>query len=250
MKKVFAALAAGVMASAMALSLAACAEPEKSVVERAEEMASERIGSREAWEAAFADPTLGATDTSYTFNNANYSIESESVTMGGKGENGLRTVDKRVLTVADERVHRYENYERYTSLVSETPAQVITTDEYYVADESRYAYYVQNENDAWTMTTVSKLGISLTETAIGGAFTVYADEYDAFVWEEARQGYCKEVDTGSYTATLTLKFRDGKIAAMLITDSEYGEDASFPGLSTRISVVITYGGQHIDLPKI
>ena len=79
MKKAVAAIAACVISAAMIASFAACGEPESGVIDRVKEIASERIGSSEAWAAAFTDPTLGASGTSYTFNNANYSIENETV---------------------------------------------------------------------------------------------------------------------------------------------------------------------------
>lgn len=265
MKKVFAALAAGVMASAMALSLAACAEPEKSVVERAEEMASERIGSREAWEAAFADPTLGATDTSYTFNNANYSIESESIsTIGGNLGGGSRlNISSRVtreLTVAGDKLHFAQRTEM-SGDTSEDSTQINGKEEYYALDESRYEYYYKDANGAWKMETRSKLGISLIETsAYTGTLTSYADSYEMFTWSDARMGYYLPVTIKglldvAVNATLTLKFREGKIAAMLISDAAVDPDAATDGLlltdiaaSVQVGVIVTYGGRTVSLP--
>ena len=56
-------------------------------------------------------------------------------------------------------------------------------------------------------------------------------------------------------ATLTLKFRDGKSAAMLISDAAVDPDAATDGLlltdiaaSVQVGVIVTYGGRTVSLP--
>ena len=58
-------------------------------------------------------------------------------------------------------------------------------------------------------------------------------------------------------ATLTLKFREGKIAAMIISDAAVAADQDMSGLllgdvaaSVEAGVVITYGGQSVTLPGV
>lgn len=254
MKRAIAVFAAGVLSAAMIASLAACA-PEKSVAERAEEMVSERVGSRAGWEAAFSDPTQGAGDHSYTFHNANYCIESET----RMSANNAAAVIARELVVAEEKVHCYQRTEKYINNMEEAASSIVR-DVYYAADVSRYQYYYQGEDGDWTMETISDLGdvdqgVSLLATsAYTGSLTEYADEYDQFIWSDEKQGYCKSVSlTGvlgtPVTATLTLKLQGGRIAAMIISDAVPTESDN-ASVSISVSVMITYGGQSVTLPSV
>lgn len=247
MKRAIAVLAAGVLSAAMIASFAACG-PEKSVTERAEEMVSERVGSLADWEAAFSDPTQGAGDHSYTFNNANYRIEGE---VHMSASNAAVTIT-RELVVAEERVHRYRRTEMY---INDSLEGDIVRDHYYAADVSRYQYYAQGDDGNWTMSTISSLDISLIETGTyTGTITEYADEYDQFIWSDEKQGYCKSVSLEGllevpFTATLTVKLQGGRVAAMIISDAvaAEGSDAS---ATISAHVVITYGGQSVTLPSV
>lgn len=249
MKRAIAVFAAGVLSAAMIASLAACA-PEKSVAERAEEMVSERVGSRAGWEAAFSDPTQGAGDHSYTFHNANYCIESET----RMSANNAAAVIARELVVAEEKVHCYQRTEKYINNMEEAASSIVR-DVYYAADVSRYQYYSQGEDGSWMKSTLSRLDISLIETtAQTGSLTEYADEYDQFIWSDEKQGYCKSVSlTGvlgtPVTATLTLKLQGGRVAAMIISDAVPADGAN-ASATISVSVVITYGGQSVTLPSV
>ena len=254
MKRAIAVFAAGVLSAAMIASLAACAEEPNDVADNAEDMVSERVGSRADWEAAFSDPTQGAGDRSYTFHNANYSIESEVRSSDG---DAARVVVYEMV-VADEKVHRYQRSEMYINDALHLDPNV--TDNYYVADVSRYQYYYQGEDGDWTMETISDLGdvdqgVSLLATsAYTGSLTEYADEYDQFIWSDEKQGYCKSVSlTGvlgtPVTATLTLKLQGGRIAAMIISDAVPTESDN-ASVSISVSVMITYGGQSVTLPSV
>ena len=277
MKKVFAALAAGVMASAMALSLAACAEPEEeSLIDRAEEMVSERIASRETWEAAFADPTLGATDTSYTFNNANYSIEAETlITVSGNEPSGeridLHNRTKTSLTVAGDKLRCSYRLERWGADASDLQLSE-EKEQYYALGDGRYIRY-SVENGSWIPSFATRLDLSLLSATGGetsltwtsehtGSLTSYAGSYESFTWSDERQGYTIPVRATlneflglTVNATLTLKFREGKIAAMLISDAAIDPDAATDGLlltdiaaSVDTGVIVTYGGRTVTLP--
>lgn len=249
MKRAIAVLVTGVLSATMIAGFAACA-PDKSVAERAEEMVSERVGSRAGWEAAFSDPTQGAGDRSYTFHNANYSIESET----RMSASNAAAVITRELVVADEKAHSYQRTEMYVNNMEEAISSVVR-DVYYAADVSRYQYYSQDDDGNWTMTTASGLDISLIETtAQTGSLTEYADEYDQFTWSDEKRGYCKSVAlTGvlgtPVTATLTVKLQGGRVAAMIISDA-VAADGSNTSATISVHVVITYGGQSVTLPSV
>ena len=270
MKKAVAMVAAGILSAAMALSFAACGEEQESVIDTAKEMSSERIGSLEAWEAAFSDPTLGASGTSYTFNNANYSIENETVAVlsgtlsSTSSRLNVQTRTQGLLVVAGEKAYDYDRTE-LSSEDAEQSGSATVYENYYAADETRYEHYYKDSAGNWTMSTTSSLGISLSETsAYTGSLVEYADEYDLFTWSDERQGYCKSVSFASsallgvtVNATLTLKFREGKIAAMIISDAAVAADQDMSGLllgdvaaSVEAGVVITYGGQSVTLPEV
>ena len=250
MKRAIAVFAAGVLSAAMIASLAACAEEPNDVADNAEDMVSERVGSRADWEAAFSDPTQGAGDHSYTFNNANYCIESETRMTASNAA----AVITRELVVAEEKVHRYQSTEMYINNMEEAASSIVR-DVYYAADVSRYQYYSQGEDGSWMKSTLSRLDISLIETtAQTGSLTEYADEYDQFIWSDEKQGYCKSVSlTGvlgtPVTATLTLKLQGGRIAAMIISDAVPTESDN-ASVSISVSVMITYGGQSVTLPSV
>lgn len=249
MKKAVAAVAACMMSAAMIASFAACA-PEKSALERAQEMSSERLGSREEWEAAFADPTQGAEGNSYTFNNANYRIESE---MRASASNASVVVE-RDLVVGEEKVYLYQQTDMYIG-DSEEVAQSLTQEDYYAADASRYEHYYRDDDGVWAMTTVSSIDLALLYTSTHtDELTEYADDYDAFVWNDEKQGYCRTVSlTGlldtTVTATLTLKFQGGKIAAIMISDSSAAEGAALSS-TVEVGVIISYNGQKVSLPVV
>lgn len=250
MKRAIAVFAAGVLSAAMIASLAACAEEPNDVADNAEDMVSERVGSRADWEAAFSDPTQGAGDRSYTFHNANYCIESET----RMSANNAAAVIARELVVAEEKVHCYQRTEMYINNMEEAASSIVR-DVYYAADVSRYQYYSQGEDGSWMKSTLSRLDISLIETtAQTGSLTEYADEYDQFIWSDEKQGYCKSVSlTGvlgtPVTATLTLKLQGGRVAAMIISDAVPADGAN-ASATISVSVVITYGGQSVTLPSV
>ena len=269
MKKAVAAIAACVISAAMIASFAACGEPESGVIDRVKEIASERIGSSEAWAVAFTDPTLGASGTSYTFNNANYSIENETVAVlsGNVSATSSRlTITTRttgVLTVAGDKVYDYDASTMSSDDTSNDSSSETVEEAYYALGENSYKHYYKDGAGNWTMMTISELGISLIETgAYTGDLLEYADEYDQFTWSDERQGYCKSVSFPSdallgvtVNATLTLKFREGKIAAMLISDAAVDPETDTSGLALSeiaatvdVGVLITYGGQSLSLP--
>lgn len=253
MKRSFAAIAVGVVSAVVMLSTVACA-PAQSALQRAQEMKSERLDSSAAWEAAFVDPSMGAKEDSYTFNGANYSIESETVSeYGGGASEWIKSVIVRNLTVAGERLYSYENTQSYTGAQTE-PVQSVLHESYYMADETRYKRYFVNSDGAWEMTTVSSLGIDLIATTQHtGRLTDYKDAYEEFTWSDEQQGYCKEVEITGFlgtplTATLTLKFQSGRLAAMLISHSKAVSGTA--QASVTVGVVITYGGRSVKLPTV
>ena len=156
MKKAVAMVAAGILSAAMALSFAACGEEQESVIDTAKEMSSERIGSLEAWEAAFSDPTLGASGTSYTFNNANYSIENETVAVlsgtlsSTSSRLNVQTRTQGLLVVAGEKAYDYDRTE-LSSEDAEQSGSATVYENYYAADETRYEHYYKDSAGNWTI---------------------------------------------------------------------------------------------------
>ena len=176
----------------------------------------------------------------------------------------VQTRTQGLLVVAGEKAYDYDRTE-LSSEDAEQSGSATVYENYYAADETRYEHYYKDSAGNWTMSTISSLGISLIETsAYTGSLVEYADEYDQFTWSDERQGYCKSVSFASsallgvtVNATLTLKFREGKIAAMIISDAAVAADQDMSGLllgdvaaSVEAGVVITYGGQSVTLPEV
>lgn len=232
MKKVIKSVISAVLAAVTCAGFAACGKNDFN----AQEYVSERV-SAEEWEAAFSEAN---------FENVKVQVMLTNTVLGVKGQ---------IVAIIDG---SKEYQKAYSEEIEEN------FENYAVTEDSVTTLYLKDENGSWETRTVTKVGgdyynsnyewqtgsvVNFSEMYTTVFCQLFKEMYDDFDYSGEAKGYVikTNVDDGNWYSSFlnhgTIKFQDGKLAAILLANvAASGEETA--------EIVYTYGGQNISLPEV
>lgn len=232
-KRFFAAAVSVATAAVMCFALASCGDP------KAADVKSEKIETKEAWEAAFAEENFENYKAYMTM-----STSTETTKEDGSTEKGSRTVSL-TGSVADKKEY-LKGKAKFEGSMMKHYKKEATMEAYGDLTGTEAVMYMKEDDEKWYTSPSMDEGVDFNEYT--SLYYIFGGLYESFEYNDEAQGYVFKgmgVLVSQYKG-YTLKFKDGKFVGFCSTTEA---ERTGSKATTTIDMYLEYGGQSVEIPQ-